>query len=202
MPSLFNVVSNQKTLTYLFGIGVGVSLTFLAANRYQLGTLSQAERSSLIIDGFESVESLLVNAETGQRGFLLTAERDYLQPFFEAAPKIDRSIAQLERRIDDPIQQARIKQIAGLADKKIEELQQTIDLASEGKIQSALAIVKADKGKRYLDEIRAITNEAVAQESQILKDRRDRLIQISGYGVPILIATTVAVLFYTRFFMR
>src|SRR5580658_3371833 len=104
--------------------------------------------SDAVISALDDLLSTAKDAETGQRGFLLTGEQKYLEPYNAAksaiAAKID-AVAELTH--DNPAQQARIGSLKRHLDAKTDELQETIDLHNTKGAEAALAVVVTDRGK-------------------------------------------------------
>src|SRR5262249_42011634 len=112
------------------------------------------------------------NAETGQRGYLLTGKEQYLEPHRVAVKAIDVKLQQLRAlTADNAKQQYRIEQLTPLLDAKIKELQQTIDLRRDKGQQAALEVVLTDKGKSTMDDIRRIAEQIEEEEKRLLEDR-------------------------------
>lgn len=115
-----------------------------------------------------TVESLLKDAETGQRGYLYTGEPKYLEPYNVAVQQIDSHIATLAELVtDNPRQLSRVVILRNLSKIKLEELATTIALFGEGRKDEARAIVLSDMGKRTMDNIRAAVAEMGREESSI-----------------------------------
>jgi CheY-like chemotaxis protein/signal transduction histidine kinase/CHASE3 domain sensor protein len=96
------------------------------------------------------------DAETGQRGFLLTNNEEYLEPYnaaLESIPLRLDEIVQLTR--DDPMQQANIPALKLHINEKLAELKKTIDLRRTQGAAPALVVVDTDQGKVEMDSIRA-----------------------------------------------
>ena len=95
------------------------------------------------------------DAETGQRGYLLTDNEVYLGPYNAAVEQIGHRLDTLRRlTADNPTQQERLATVKQRTDAKLAELKQTIDLRqSQGKA-AALAVVQTDRGKQDMDAIR------------------------------------------------
>lgn len=97
------------------------------------------------------------NAETGQRGFLLTGADEYLAPYERARaqflPRLDRLRATTAA---DPANRAEFERLVVILTGKMGEMQQTIDLARSGRSDEAINIVRTDRGKELMDEARAI----------------------------------------------
>ena len=125
-----------------------------------------------VLASLESLIGEVVNAETGQRGYLLTGREQYLQPFRSATKAIEVQFDTLRRLTSDNAhQQQRLDSIRPLVTEKISELQATIDLRTEKGADAALKIVLTDKGRQVMDDIRAIVDQMVAEENQLLIER-------------------------------
>ncbi len=115
-----------------------------------------------------TVESLLKDAETGQRGYLYTGEARYLEPYNASVQQIDSHIASLAELVaDNPKQLSRVLTLRSLSKMKLDELATTIALFSEGEKEKARGIVLSDMGKRTMDQIRAQSAEMSRDESSL-----------------------------------
>lgn len=113
-------------------------------------------------------DSLLKDAETGQRGYLYTGEARYLAPYDLAITQIDAEIDTIARlTADNPRQQARIPELRSLAHAKLDELRHTIALSRAGKQQDARELVKSDLGLVTMDKIRDVLNRMEQEESAL-----------------------------------
>jgi PAS domain S-box-containing protein len=114
----------------------------------------------------------LVDAETGQRGYLLTGDETYLAPYRAAIKNIDQAMSQLkDLTSDNPNQQKRIQAMEPIIEKKLAELERTIDLRREKGSIAANQVVLAGSGKGWMDEIRALASEMANAESDLLRLR-------------------------------
>ena len=124
------------------------------------------------ITAVDGLLSSAQDAETGQRGFLLTGNETYLEPYRAAlamiASRID-TITQLTS--DNPNQQARIKVLHGFLDDKFAELKETIDLRRTKGVDAALAVVVTDRGKAAMDAVRTQLG-AMQDEELALREKR------------------------------
>lgn len=104
----------------------------------------------------ETLLSTLKDAETGQRGFLLTGNPDYLAPYNDARLRLNTDFTRLEDGPwMTPARTARVQQIRELANEKLNELARTIELKRAGQANAALDLVLTNQGKQYMDAIRA-----------------------------------------------
>src|SRR5579872_1790717 len=140
--------------------GFGLTCVALIAAVFIAMRASEADR--LVTRTFEAREEAtlllgdLQNAETGQRGFLLTSDQRYLEPFQNAVDSIGPRLTRLATLSSaSGEQQARIHDVKTLVDAKLDELRQTIALSRQGQHDEALAIVRSDRGKQLMDALQA-----------------------------------------------
>jgi CHASE3 domain sensor protein len=118
--------------------------------------------------------SQLKDAETGQRGYLITGDEAYLAPYQAAVPTIHATVEDLRKlTADNPNQLRRLAAIAPLIESKLAELKQTIDLRHNEGFDAAAKIVTTDRGKIVMDQIRGIAGEADQEEQNLLKKRSE-----------------------------
>lgn len=118
--------------------------------------------------------SLVKDAETGQRGYLLTGEEAYLEPYNKSSQEIRAELNRLGLLVsDNEAQKTRIIEARKLLETKLEELADTIALRKAGKTSEALALVGSDRGKRSMDSLRSLADEMNDEELRFLKQRSD-----------------------------
>ncbi len=166
----------QRRLWFGFGITFFFLVVLTLAVFNESKRVSQAEKwvshTHQVIAVLETLVSEMKDAETGQRGYLLTSEANYLEPYDSA---LKYSKIELEKlaslTADNPNQQARIVQIRGLMASKFAELAQTIELHREGEIKEALTMVKTSAGKQVMDEFRVLVTKMNDEENRLLDQR-------------------------------
>lgn len=110
----------------------------------------------------------LVDAETGQRGYLLTGDEAYLEPYRGAIRSLDQVIGQLkDLTSDNPNQQKYLQALDPLVEKKLSELQKTVDLRKTEGLAAANKVVLGGSGKQLMDEIRVVLAEMANEESEL-----------------------------------
>ena len=118
--------------------------------------------------------SLLKDAETGQRGYVITAEESYLEPYKAALAAIKATLADVKKLTsDNPNQQRRLAAITPLIDSKLAELKQSIDLRRVQGFDAALKVVLTNEGRTYMDQMRLIVAEADQEEQTLLQQRSE-----------------------------
>ena len=152
-----------------------------ARNQARMTNAVLAELRAALIDG--------INAETGERGFLLTGEAHYLDPYSVGVrdwpQRIDRVNALVAPKAT-PAQRKNVTQLRALADSKRETMRQTIELAQAGDHAKAVAIIKNNYGKRVMDEYRRITAALEAEEAALLEAALKRAEHIEARNQPLL----------------
>jgi PAS domain S-box-containing protein len=132
-----------------------------------LADASQARtyhRQSLVLI-FDTL-STLKDAETGQRGFLLTGKKNYLTPYKVAKTQLTNKLSELRRFLEkDPNQLSRLSLAEPIIIKKMNELEATIKLREEKGFKEALEIVNSDQGINAMSEIRTLFD-SMALESE------------------------------------
>ena len=130
-----------------------------------------------IIIALENAFSGMQDLETGQRGFLLAAEEPYLDVYREGGRRYDENIAMLAGLLrGDAIQLSNLNRLREVAALKRAELERTIALRREGKMNDVLAIIRTGTGKSRMDEFRAIMDEMIGRENAVLIERRGALV--------------------------
>jgi methyl-accepting chemotaxis protein len=119
-----------------------------------------------------SLLSQLKDAETGQRGYLITGEDSYLAPYQAAVGTLPAALEDVRRLTSDNAdQQRRLTALGKLIDAKMAELKQTIDLRRTQGLDAATKVVLTNVGKDLMDQARTIIGDADHEEKALL-DRR------------------------------
>lgn len=133
-----------------------IIITFLAGRRVLLAR-DEVQQHDDVLAQIRSTFSAIQDAETGQRGYLLTSEPSYLQPYKDAVSVIPRNLAGLKELADlGLLSRKSVEEFEELNRKKLTELQETVDLAKNGRTEAALNIVRNDSGKNIMDSIRSL----------------------------------------------
>ncbi|MEG4116746.1 CHASE3 domain-containing protein [Microcoleus sp. N9_B4] len=160
------------------GIGMVVALLiFNAATSYR-NTLKLIENerwvshTHQVLTELEATLSTLKDAETGQRGYLLTGEELYLEPYHSAIARINKQVVGLQQlTADNNRQQQRIRDLKIAIDSKLAELEGIINLRREQNLEAALQQVKSGRGKQIMGGIRQQIAAMTAEEIQLLQQR-------------------------------
>ncbi len=170
----------KRSLTRQINIGLGVALGLLAVNaaisyRNTLKLIENEQSVShthQVLAKLEQTISTLKDAETGQRGYLLTGKERYLEPYQSAIARVNQQVDDLRQlTADRPRQQQRIRDLEIAIATKLAELQQTINLRRSRGVEAALRVVQTDRGKSLMDGIRRQVADMEAEENQLLQQR-------------------------------
>jgi signal transduction histidine kinase/CheY-like chemotaxis protein/CHASE3 domain sensor protein len=165
-----------------FGLAVAI-LFFLVSGWIAYANISvlrddtdKIQHSHAVIASLDELLSTVQDAETGQRGYLLTGNDKYLAPYEDALARVTpelATIADLTR--DNESQQLRIATLRRHIDAKLAELKQTVDLRQHTSAEAALAIVNSDRGKTEMDAVRAELDLMQQEEARLRQVRIDEM---------------------------
>jgi PAS domain S-box-containing protein len=123
----------------------------------------------------EQTDSLLKDAETGQRGFLYTGDAKYLAPYSEAAAVVESHIDSLSQLVaDNPGQSVFARELRNLSHEELAELKETIDLFQAGKRDDARVVVLSDRGLAIMSRIRRVIDALETRELALDTERSAR----------------------------
>jgi PAS domain S-box-containing protein len=170
---LRSFLSWRKTalaILLLFVCGVAYLLWRDVTNAHE--ATRAVEHIHVVLVTAEEFLSTLSDAETGQRGYLLTHDETYLEPYHAAIANHQPLLSRLGTLVaGDPVQAARVREVGRLASQKLDELALTVRLAKGTDHARALEIVKSGRGKQVMDSLRAIVRQMRDHELGVLAER-------------------------------
>jgi len=123
---------------------------------------------------FEQVLVTCVNAETGERGYIITGDEGYLEPFNNSESKIFEHLDKVsELTKDNLLQQKNIKEIRRQADLLTNHCEEVLKARRTKEFETARDMINTDKGKRILDTIRKMIDNATDAEQKLLAERKE-----------------------------
>jgi PAS domain S-box-containing protein len=160
-------------ITALAGLIVttAIATSFWSFNQIKQAT-KEKEHVNVVISNAENLLSMLKDAESGQRGYLLTGDDSFLEPYLHAKNNISADLNTLRQQTKIPDSQQLLATISPLVDAKLTDLAIAIELRRNKDIDSATLEVRQRQGKRLMDSIRAELNEfsKVEKSSAMLID--------------------------------
>lgn len=186
LPALLRFARTPSIGRSIVALMAGALLLLLAVNAATFVMIQrtaafndQVERSQQIRRAAGALLQALVDAETGQRGFLLTGRPEFLDPYSRADRSVPEHIDELERlTAGDPLLEDQIAPMLAAARDKLAELDRTLTLARTGRTGEALQLVQSGRGEARMDSIRA----RLAAIDEIENQRLAVRTQQSEYG--------------------
>jgi len=193
-------------LSILFAVVIGNSFFTYKLEQYAQDKVTNINHTNEVIINMKEYLMSMKDAETGQRGYLLTQNPKYLEPYHNGianAKDISNTLMKVTLNTES---RALLEEIKKLEILKYKELQKTINLANNNKLQEALIIVNDDSGKRIMDNIRKKSAKFLDKEIDLLNDSkmeftilRTRIITLISVSVTFFIMMSLfTILFLNR----
>jgi signal transduction histidine kinase/DNA-binding response OmpR family regulator/CHASE3 domain sensor protein len=190
-------------------VGFGFSMVLLIVSSVASYTSIQSllrsanlvEHTNQVIEQLENTISVMKDAETGQRGFLLTGKTEFLTPYTGAKEKALASLQQVkELTLDNPEQQKRQLQLYQAVIGRFEKLE---SLIGQRKLNTLISVEDLEEGRKHMDQIRTITAEMKISEQVLMKQRTEKMNQFANTTpILILVASVLSLLITIVFFAR
>lgn len=127
-----------------------------------------------VLESQERLLSLMKDAETGQRGYVITGSDPFLDPYNAAVKDIPAEIGNLRELIaDNPAQQKRLERADELLKAKLAELKRVIDLRRKSGLDAAAKVIITGLGKELMDDLRTVFAQMEQEERGLLKQRAE-----------------------------
>jgi signal transduction histidine kinase/CheY-like chemotaxis protein/CHASE3 domain sensor protein len=161
-----------RNISLPLGLGLISAVFFVSLISYLLSTIQWVQHTDRVINNANEALKLTVDLETGMRGFLLSGDEHFLDPYETAKPRIAVALnTLLELTADNPLQTDRLLRLQALQLEWTSYAQSLIDLQrSSGDYR---AVVKAGRGKRLTDEIRKQFEDVIDAEQQLRSARNE-----------------------------
>lgn len=165
----------------MFGLGLIVVLLLASAGVSYWSTLRVVRSQQWVahtrhvLAQVQEIRATVMEAEAGQRGFILTGSPAYLEALEHATARIDEEFLHLEDlTADNPVQQARVAELHKLASARLHHLRETASVRQERGLEAARKIVNTDEGQLVTDRIRREVTAMEQAEKALLVDRLAR----------------------------
>ena len=163
--------------------------------------------TSQVVDRLDGLLAAVTDAETGNRGFLLTGDERYLAPYVGAANAARAHLRELSRLSAGDARRERSVEVLGpLVADKLGHMQVTVDLAREGRAEAARQRLLTGDGLRLMEEIRAEVVALRTQERRIEAEQstaysrqaRDVFLALAVLAAVILVLVAIVLVEYRR----
>ncbi len=153
---------------------IGVAILVLVVGSLGVASIRQYRGAVALVDHTREVQGVLsrllqrlTDAETGERGYLLTGTEEFLQPYRTAARDVADGVSTLRTLTgDNPAQQGRLDSLATAVAVRLDSLAHGIDTRRQRAETSSLAQLQS--GKALMDTVRTLVSEMDAEESALL----------------------------------
>ncbi|NAT60450.1 two-component system sensor histidine kinase/response regulator [Pseudomonas syringae pv. actinidifoliorum] len=177
------------------GVGVLSAVFFILLISYLLNAIQWVEHTDRVINNTNRSMKLSIDMETGMRGFLLTGDQHFLDPYEIAKPLLVAELNGLQDLVqDNPTQQDRFRRLFTMQQEWNAFAQEMIDLRrNNGDFQTP---VLAGRGKRITDQIRTEYEQAVEMEQQLRLTRnaevtRSTVISVTLYLIFVIVVSGI-----------
>lgn len=168
----------MRVTAVVFGISAAVVagsalLTYSAGERV-MRLRQEQEKRRQALSVLDEIFSTVQDAETGQRGFIITGDENYLEPFTAAQARLPQVMQRFRQLGDIGVPASDTAELDRTISDKFDELGRTLELRRQSGFESALATIQAGSGKAAMDQIRAVVARIREQEErQLEKERHD-----------------------------
>jgi PAS domain S-box-containing protein len=178
------------------GLLVAAGIAGIAQHRAMRDAGNVSFRALATLDRLQRVRADVTDAETGQRGFVLTGSETYLEPYERGTRALTRDLRRLREGVEgEPEQVARVDALTTLAQTKVRELRRTIKLRRTRGLEAALAVVRTHAGQETMDEFRGLLGTMErAERSRAASQLGDRLKRSSRTIKVVAAATAIGLL--------
>ena len=177
-PFLTSACTAMKARAYWMAVGILVALGILFF--WNTSSIIEINKSQvqlrLLLSELQGFIATVSDAETGQRGYLLVGAESYLEPYRNAVKVADQEIDRVEKLMNAvPGQRSTFDALRHLTALKFSELKETVQLRQSAGIYAAMQVVRTDRGKKLMDELRGLVDQ-IKKEIQQRLAKHDRLI--------------------------
>jgi two-component system CheB/CheR fusion protein len=203
-------MNNNHKIDVLAGVGLLIVVVMAAVSFRafsQINDAAEARRHAfIVISSAQDLMSALIDAETGQRGYLLTGDKAFLEPYLAVRDSISGQLEKLRQLSLISAAHKHLDAMAPLIVAKLAELSQVIELRRNNDTAAVMAVVVSGQGKRLMDLIRAemsgfirIEEAALAQhDEKFQSDMRHLFIVIAATSLLMLLFALSLVYFIYR----
>ena len=175
----------SAVLTLLVGVAA------LAVVLRLRGAVAAVDHTNAVIRNLENALGAIVDAETGQRGYIITGDSSYLGPYRDGRVAVDSYFVALRQLVaDDPHQRARLDTLQEIANAKVQELDRSVELRAVD-ASAALAHVRSGVGKALMDSARVVATHMTETERRRLAERARARMRTRNLALGVIIIGTL-----------
>jgi methyl-accepting chemotaxis protein len=169
-----------------------VGLAAYRSNESLTRTSYAVARSHAVLEHIAAVFGEMKDAETGQRGFVITGEETYLEPYESGSKNVGRLLVELRQlTTDNPSQQRRVDAAETAVATKLAELRRPLQARRSGGFEAAQRVVLEGAGKRAMDDLRRVLEQMDREERDLLRARAEEVESASAAARNTIFAGTL-----------
>lgn len=200
-----------RQLQIVFSISVFLLMVSLFASFYSTQKLIKnselVNQTNEVLIEAENIISFMKDAETGQRGFLITDDPSFLEPYNGAYEKTATAYHRISAlTLNNPVQQKYLAEVKSLYQAKFDQMQHVIDIAQKKRLTNRDTLTRHRemvKGKKIMDELRMVINRIKQEENTMLTSRiEQQQIYIAYTPVLLVIAAIISILITAFTYLR
>ncbi len=198
-------ISLKRNLIIGFGISLLLLIVSSAASLTSIHNLFASagwvDHTHLVVENLEKTMAQVQNAESGQRGFLITGRADFLE-YYGSSQDAARAALHTVAKIttDNPEQQRNVARLETAIDQRFRKMQEMIATKKDAAI---IRVDDMEQGRQFMNEVRRSVDRMIEIENGLLKTRTERLNRFSAYTPAlIIIAAILAILITSVFYFR
>jgi signal transduction histidine kinase len=179
---------------------VGINEAGYRQSTRALADIDEAQKGRGVVN---QILQNMLDAETGQRGYLLTGEASYRQPYDTAIKQVDGHLSTLRQLYADrPAELTRIAELSKHVLRKIAEMDMSVRLRQDGKEDAWKFVITTDVGREEMDAIRASAGQLVSVSNKTLQEGQAQVLQslrLARFGTAVVaLAALIAFFLYLR----
>ncbi|MET0365402.1 MAG: CHASE3 domain-containing protein [Sphingobium sp.] len=148
----------------------------------------------LVQQNLGRIQLLMTDAETAQRGFILTQQQDYLRPYQDAVAHLPDELERLQTvAADNPRQQVLLARLRPLIRERMEILSASVALMNLGKSADAVELVRSGRGLVVMRDLRRVIESMLREENRLLTERTDKAQTITKVVRAVLIGSAIVI---------
>jgi methyl-accepting chemotaxis protein len=183
-------IATGFALSFVLLIVIG-AVAYTSINKL-MSTSQSVTHTHEVLEHIASVLSSLKDAETGQRGYLITGDEAFLEPYRAGSGDVLARLKELRNlTADNPNQQRRMDSSEPIIAAKLAELKESVELRAKGSADESVKIVRAGEGKRLMDNIRRILDEMDNEERGLLKQRAQEGVAAASSARSVIVLGTL-----------
>ncbi len=178
-PTGTELPSTERKVRLGFGVAVACLAVIAVVAYLSVVRLKEnaawVEHTHDVLSGLELLLAAATDSETAERGYVITGDEGYLEPYRQGGAVVDRQIRQLRNLIaDNRTQQQRLDALVALVTDRLANLRSVIELRREQGFTAAQGEILTGKGKEFHDRIRRLIDEMKSTETSLLQEREFR----------------------------